>query len=45
VLAGDRSKVEQVEIVFGADDQLHDLTSYTRHAGARHDGQLLSRAC
>ena len=33
VLAGDRSTVEQVEIVFGADDQLHDLTSYTRHVG------------
>src|SRR4029078_1286586 len=30
VLVGDRSSVEQVEIVFGADEQLFDLTSYTR---------------
>ncbi len=43
VLAGDRSKVEQVEIVFGADDQLHDLTSYTRHTGRDTTGQLLSK--
>ena len=43
VLAGDRSKVEQVEIVFGADDQLHDLTSYTRHVGRDTTGQLLSK--
>jgi Fe-S cluster assembly scaffold protein SufB len=43
VLEGDRSKVEQVEIVFGADDQLHDLTSYTRHVGRDTTGQLLSK--
>ena len=43
VLAGDRSRVEQVEIVFGADDQLHDLTSYTRHTGRDTTGQLLSK--
>jgi Fe-S cluster assembly protein SufD len=43
VLAGDRSTVEQVEIVFGADDQLHDLTSYTRHIGRDTTGQLLSK--
>ena len=43
VLAGDRSTVEQVEIVFGADDQLHDLTSYTRHTGRDTTGQLLSK--
>ena len=43
VLAGDRSVVEQVEIVFGADDQLHDLTSYTRHVGRDTTGQLLSK--
>jgi len=43
VLAGDRSTVEQVEIVFGADDQLHDLTSYTRHIGRDTTGQLLSQ--
>jgi len=43
VLAGDRSTVEQVEIVFGAGDQLHDLTSYTRHIGRDTTGQLLSK--
>ncbi len=43
VLAGDRSTVEQVEIVFGAADQLHDLTSYTRHVGRDTTGQLLSK--
>ncbi|HEY5629564.1 MAG TPA: SufD family Fe-S cluster assembly protein [Candidatus Limnocylindrales bacterium] len=43
VLAGDRGVVEQVEIVFGADDQLHDLTSYTRHVGRDTTGQLLSK--
>ena len=43
VLAGDRSTVEQVEIVFGSDDQLHDLTSYTRHVGRDTTGQLLSK--
>ncbi len=43
VLAGDRGTVEQVEIVFGAADQLHDLTSYTRHVGRDTTGQLLSK--
>jgi Fe-S cluster assembly scaffold protein SufB len=43
VLVGDRSTVEQVEIVFGAQDQLHDLTSYTRHVGRDTTGQLLSK--
>ncbi len=43
VLTGDRSTVEQVEIVFGAGDQLHDLTSYTRHVGRDTTGQLLSK--
>jgi Fe-S cluster assembly scaffold protein SufB len=43
VLAADRSKVEQVEIVFGAADQLHDLTSYTRHVGRDTTGELLSK--
>jgi len=43
VLAGDRSTVEQVEIVFGADEQLHDLTSYTRHLGRDTTGELLSK--
>ncbi len=43
VLAGDRAKVEQVEIVFGARDQLHDLTSYTRHVGRDTTGELLSK--
>ena len=42
-LEGDRSSVEQVEIVFGGDDQLFDLTSYTRHLGRDTTGNLLSK--
>jgi Fe-S cluster assembly scaffold protein SufB len=43
-LIGDRSSVEQVEIVFGADEQLFDLTSYTTHVGKDTTGNLLSKA-
>jgi len=43
-LVGDRSSVEQVEIVFGAADQLFDLTSYTTHIGRDTTGNLLSKA-
>jgi Fe-S cluster assembly scaffold protein SufB len=43
VLEGDRSSVEQVEIVFGADEQLFDWTSYTRHVGRDTTGELLSK--
>ncbi len=43
VLVGDRSVVEQAEIVFGAGEQLHDLTSYTHHAGRDTTGELLSK--
>jgi Fe-S cluster assembly protein SufD len=42
-LVGDRSAVEQVEIVFGGDDQLFDLTSYTTHVGRDTTGDLLSK--
>ena len=42
-LVGDRSSVEQVEIVFGAADQLFDLTSFTRHVGRDTTGNLLSK--
>jgi Fe-S cluster assembly scaffold protein SufB len=42
-LEGDRSEVEQVEIVFGSEDQLFDLTSYTRHIGRDTTGNLLSK--
>ena len=42
-LEGDRSTVEQVEIVFGGDEQLFDLTSYTRHIGRDTTGKLLSK--
>ena len=42
-LEGDRSVVEQVEIVFGGDEQLFDLTSYTRHIGRDTTGNLLSK--
>ncbi len=43
-LVGDRSSVEQVEIVFGAGEQLFDLTSYTTHVGRDTTGDLLSKA-
>ena len=43
VLSGDRSTVEQVEIVFGGESQLFDLTSYTRHVGRDTTGNLLSK--
>ena len=42
-LEGDRSSVEQVEIVFGGTDQLFDLTSYTHHIGRDTTGNLLSK--
>ncbi|MFP5342878.1 MAG: SufB/SufD family protein [Candidatus Limnocylindria bacterium] len=42
-LIGDRSSVEQVEIVFGSDDQVFDLTSYTTHIGRDTTGDLLSK--
>ena len=44
LLTGDGSSVEQVEIVFGAADQLFDLTSYTRHVGRDTTADLLSKA-
>ena len=43
-LVGDRSSVQQVEIVFGSDQQLFDLTSYTTHVGKGTTGDLLSKA-
>lgn len=43
-LVGDRSSVEQVEIVFGAEEQLFDLTSFTNHIGRDTTGDLLSKA-
>jgi Fe-S cluster assembly protein SufD len=43
-LVGNRSSVEQVEIVFGGSDQVFDLTSYTRHVGRDTTGNLLSKA-
>lgn len=42
-LVGDRSDVEQMEIVFGSDDQLFDLTAYTRHIGRDTTGNLLAK--
>jgi Fe-S cluster assembly scaffold protein SufB len=42
-LVGRGSSVEQVEIVFGSEDQLFDLTSYTRHIGRDTTGNLLSK--
>jgi Fe-S cluster assembly scaffold protein SufB len=42
-LVGDHASVEQVEIVFGGEDQLFDLTSFTRHIGRDTTGNLLSK--
>jgi len=42
-LVGDRSRVEQVEIVFGGESQSFDLTSYTTHVGRDTTGDLLSK--
>ncbi len=42
-LEGDRGTVEQVEIVFADEEQLFDLTSYTRHLGRDTTGTLLSK--
>ncbi len=42
-LVGDRSSVEQVEIVFGDGTQLFDLTSFTTHLGRNTTGNLLSK--
>ena len=43
-LEGNGGSVEQVEIVFGSEDQLFDLTSYTRHIGRDATSNLLSKA-
>ena len=43
LLVGRGSSVSQVEIGFGDDRQLFDLTSYTRHIGADSTGDLLSK--
>ena len=43
LLVGRGSSVTQVEIGFGSDDQLFDLTSYTRHIGQDTTGDLLSK--
>jgi Fe-S cluster assembly protein SufD len=42
-LEGRGSAVRQVEIGFGAGNQLFDLTSYTRHIGADTTSDLLSK--
>jgi Fe-S cluster assembly scaffold protein SufB len=43
VLTGDRSSVDQAEIVFGSAGQLLDLTSYTWHRGRNTTGYLLAK--
>ncbi len=43
-LEGAGGEVEQVEIVFGGNQQLFDLTAYTRHIGKDTTGNLLSKA-
>lgn len=42
-LEGDRSSVEQLEIVLGSGDQRFDLTAYTRHLGRDTTGDLLAK--
>jgi len=42
-LVGDRSSVDQAEIVFGSAGQLFDLTSYTWHGGRDTTGYLLAK--
>jgi Fe-S cluster assembly scaffold protein SufB len=42
-LVGDRASAEQVEIVFGGEEQVFDLTSYTTHIGRDTTGNLLSK--
>lgn len=42
-LEGDRSSVEQLEIVLGSADQRFDLTAYTRHVGRDTTGDLLAK--
>ncbi len=42
-LEGDRSSLEQVEILFGSEDQLFDLTTYTRHIGQDTTGDVLAK--
>ena len=42
-LTGNGSKVRQVEVVFAGGDQLHDLTTYSLHAGEKTVGDLLAK--
>jgi len=42
-LTGNGSKVRQVEVVFAGADQLHDLTTYSLHAGEKTVGDLLAK--
>ena len=43
LLEGDGSGVRQVEVVFGAGDQIHDLTTYSLHSGQKTVGDLLAK--
>jgi hypothetical protein len=42
-LTGNGSKVRQVEVVFAGGEQLHDLTTYSLHAGEKTVGDLLAK--
>jgi len=42
-LAGDGSKVRQVEVLFAGGEQLHDVTTYSLHAGKKTVGDLLAK--
>lgn len=42
-LTGNGAKVRQVEVVFAGGDQLHDLTTFSLHAGEKTVGDLLAK--
>ena len=42
-LTGNGSKVRQVEVLFAGGEQLHDLTTYSLHAGEKTVGDLLAK--
>ena len=42
-LTGNGSKVRQVEVLFAGGEQLHDLTTYSLHAGENTVGDLLAK--
>ncbi|MEY3725537.1 MAG: hypothetical protein RI971_114 [Chloroflexota bacterium] len=43
ILTGNGSKVRQVEVLFAGGEQLHDVTTYSLHAGEKTVGDLLAK--